>query len=113
VLVRAALLLEVLLLLPPGPHPGQFAEGKRVAADEAKFATDEIDIYRILPWLISETTSRYRGVSKKWKTHNHGNRHFSCCSDSGGSVDYANIDHTGMQRSANSLHEPPATLCSV
>jgi len=42
VLVRAALLLEV--LLPPGPHPGQFAEGRRVAADEEKFAIDEIDI---------------------------------------------------------------------
>jgi hypothetical protein len=49
VLVRAELLLEV----PPGPHPGQFAEGNRVADDEAKFAIDETDIYRILPWLLA------------------------------------------------------------
>jgi len=54
VLARAALLLEVLLLAPPGPHPGQFAEGRRVAADEvnageAKLAIDDIDIYPILP----------------------------------------------------------------
>lgn len=26
-------------------------------------------------------------VSKKWNVHNHGNRHFSCCSDSDGGSD--------------------------
>ena len=51
VFVRAALPLEALLLEPPGPQPGQFAAGNRVAPDDAKFAIDEIDIYRILPCL--------------------------------------------------------------
>ena len=69
-LVRAALLLEV-LLLPPGPHPGQFAEGRRVAADEEKFAIDEIDIcYPSLKGDYlhpSETTPRYRGYRKNMR----------------------------------------------
>jgi hypothetical protein len=60
--------LEVLLLVPPGPHPGQFAEGKRVAADDVKFAIDEIDIcYPSLKGDYlhpSETTPRYRGYRK-------------------------------------------------